>query len=365
MNQRKKIYYSVIIPSYRLDIKNQEDLVEEIGKTYGYDNVPACLPLLQQKEIFIDKNQFYRDLIRQKLSNLGYKEIITYSLISKEEDSDNCFFSEGGKVYKLLSPKSENYVCYRRSLLPSHLKTIAYNLMRQNENLFFFEISKVYSLTSESVREEEILALSGTGKVISNSVHRLENDYDFFWLKGVIEGLFIALNINDRISFVPSQVKKLHPYQGADILLNQKKIGFAGQIHPQTRKSYQISQPVFGAQISLSRLFFFITKDNRWSYQIVSPFPKIEQDLSFYLVEDILANKVTEIIKKNGNSLLKEVRIFDAYQSKEDKENQKKSLTFRLTFQSQEKTLQKPEVDKIIQKIIEQVQILLDAKLKV
>src|SRR3954453_2441376 len=170
---QKKIYYSIIIPGYRLDIKNQEDLVEEIGKTYGYDNVPGCLPLLEQKEIFIDKNQFYRDLIRQKLSNLGYREIITYSLISKEEDDDDYFFSEGDKAYKLLSPKSENYVYYRRSLLPSHLKTIAYNLMHQNENLFFFEISKVYSLTSN---EEEILALSGTGKIMSNSVHRLEND---------------------------------------------------------------------------------------------------------------------------------------------------------------------------------------------
>jgi phenylalanyl-tRNA synthetase beta chain len=160
-------------------------------------------------------------------------------------------------------------------------------------------------------------------------------------------------------------MKKLHPYQGADILLNQRKIGFAGQIHPQIRKIYQINQPVFGAQISLSELFFFLAKANQWSYQIISPFPKIEQDLSFYLTEGILASKVTEIIKKNGNSLLKEVRIFDAYQSKEDKENQKKSLAFRLTFQSQEKTLQKPEVDKIIQKIIEQVQILLGAKLKV
>jgi len=179
MKQKEKnLYYSVTIPDYRLDIKNQEELVEEIGKIYGYGNIPGCLPFFRQKKISVNKNHFYLELIRQKLSSLGYQEIITYSLIS-EEESDFCF-SEKDKVYKLLSPKSEKHVYYRQRLLSSHLKTIAYNLMRQNENLFFFETSKVYFLTSKGAKEEEILALSGTGKIVSNTVHKLENDYDFF-----------------------------------------------------------------------------------------------------------------------------------------------------------------------------------------
>ena len=177
--KQKKGLYLVSIPSYRLDIKNKEDLVEEIGKTYGYDSISGHLPTLQQKKIFADKSQFYRDLIRQKLISLGYQEVITYSLIS-EKENDLCF-SEKGKAYKLLSPKSENHICYRQSLLPSHLKAMAYNLMHQNENLFFFEISRIYFfLIVEETREEEILALSGTGKIVSNPAHKLENDYDFF-----------------------------------------------------------------------------------------------------------------------------------------------------------------------------------------
>src|SRR2546423_258049 len=110
------------------------------------------------------------------------------------------------------------------------------------------------------------------------------------------------LSISNKIRFVPSQIKKFHPYQSADILLNQEKIGFVGQIHPLIRKNYQINQPVFGAEISLSKLFSFLAENSQWNYQNVSPFPKVEQDLSFYLVEDIPASKVIEIIKKNGCS---------------------------------------------------------------
>src|SRR2546423_5118027 len=155
--------YSVVIPNYRLDIENQEDLVEEIARIYGYNNLPSSLPSFQQKKITIDKNQIYRELIKQQLSNLGYQEIITYSLVSQEIKND--FSPIENEFYQLLAPKSENYVYYRQSILPSHLKTIAYNLTHQNENIFFFEISKIYSPS-----EEEILTLSGTGKIIANPI---------------------------------------------------------------------------------------------------------------------------------------------------------------------------------------------------
>ncbi|KLL03973.1 MAG: phenylalanyl-tRNA synthase subunit beta [Mycoplasmataceae bacterium CE_OT135] len=356
----KKMYsYSIIIPDYRLDIENQEDLVEEIVRIYGYNNLPSSLLSFQQNKITIDKSQTYRELIRQKLSNLGYQEIITYSLVSQEIKNDFLSPTEAD-FYWLLVPKSENHVYYRQSVLPSHLKTVAYNLTHQNENLFFFEISKIYS-----PGEEEILALSGTGKIITNSVHKLEQDYDFFWLKGAVEGIFQSLNIADKINFVPSQIKELHPYQSADILLNQEKIGFLGQIHLQVNKKYQIGQPAFGAQISLSKLFSFLAKDNQQSYQIISPFPKVEQDLSLILEENIPAGKVAEAIKKNGGSWLKEVKIFDIYQSKEDKESKQKSLAFRLTFQSEEKTLRKTEIEEIMAKIAFQLKISLGAKLKI
>ena len=145
MKQVKKSHsYLVTIPEYRLDIENKEDLVEEIIKIYGYDNIPSSLPSGSQSQPKIDKNQIWRELIRQILSNSGYQEIITYSLISKEMKPDFCFPRLEDNFYYLLVPKSKTHVFYRQSILPSHLKTIAYNLTHQNENLFFFEISKTY-----------------------------------------------------------------------------------------------------------------------------------------------------------------------------------------------------------------------------
>ncbi|RHZ36442.1 hypothetical protein [endosymbiont GvMRE of Glomus versiforme] len=352
--------YSVIIPSYRLDIESQEDLVEEIIRIYGYDNLPSSLLSFQQKKLIINKNQVCRELIRQKLVNRGYQEIITYSLVSQEIKND---FSppKENDFYWLSTPKSESHVYYRQSLLPSHLKTITYNLNHQNENLFFFEISKIYS-PSES--EEEILTLSGTGKIITNSVHKLEQEYDFFWLKGIIKEIFHILNIIDKVNFVPSQIKELHSYQSADIFLEQEKTGFLGKIHPQLSKKHQLKQPVFGAQISLSKLFSFLAKTKQRNYQIISPFPKIEQDLSLILEENILVGEVTKIIKKNDFPWLKNIKVFDAYQSKEDKAKRQKSLTFRLIFQSQERTLRKSEIAEIVKKIILQLETSLNAKLK-
>jgi len=351
--------YSVIIPSYRLDIENQEDLVEEIARIYGYNNLPSSLPSFQQNKIIIDKNQTYRELTKRQLSNLGYQEVITYSLVSQEIKNDFCSSLEN-EFYQLLVPKSKNYVYYRQSVLPSHLKTIAYNLTHQNENVFFFEISKIYS-----PNEEEILTLSGTGKIIANPVHKLEQDHDFFWLKGTIERIFQSFNIAEKINFVPSKIKELHPYQSADILLNQEKIGFLGRIYPQISKKYQINEPVFGTQISLSKLFAFLQKNNQRCYQTISPFPKIEQDLSFIFEENISASKVVETIKKNGDPWLKKVKVFDVYQSKEDKKNKQRSLAFRLTFQSQTRTLQKSEIEEIIKKITSHLETSLNAKLKI
>lgn len=188
-----------------------------------------------------------------------------------------------------------------------------------------------------------------------------------------MENIFRSLNLIEKIEFVPSAIKEFHPYQKADILLaenlvstsSEKKIGFLGQIHPQLTKKYQIAPSVFGVQIFLSKLFAFLTKNNQWYYQPVSIFPKIEQDLSFVLEQNIEAEKVIKTIKNAGGSLLTKVEVYDIYQNKEYSEKGQKSITFRLTFQSPEKTLLNKEVNEIVKKIVAQAQSSLGAKLRI
>ena len=366
--------YLVTVPKYRLDVENKEDLVEEIIKIYGYNNIPSSLPSWLPKELVIDKKQNWRELIQQILNISGYQEIVTYSLVSEEEKDEFCLKSKSA-FYYLLVPKSKFHVFYRQSVLPSHLKVIAYNLNHQNEDLFFFEISKTHSRTSQGLKEEEILTLSATGKMFTSiPVHHLEQKYDFFWLKGTIENIFHSLNIVNKIDFVLSRSKEFHPYQSADILLaenkvsntaNQgEKIGFVGQIHPSLTKKYQIDFPVFTAQISLSKLFDSLTEENLSHYQPVSIFPKIEQDVSFVLNQFIEVGKIVETIRKAGGNFLTEVKVYDVYQSKEFIDKEKKSITFRLIFQSSEKTLLSKEVNEIIKKIVNQIKNSFGAELR-
>lgn len=361
------ISYLITVPEYRLDIENKEDLVEEIIKIYGYNNIPSSLPSWLSSELTVDKKQNWRELIRQILSTSSYQEIITYSLVSEEEKEDFCLKSKSNNIYYLLTPKSRFHVFYRQSALSNHLRVIAYNLTHQNEELFFFEISKIYLLTSQGLKEEEILTLSATGKMFTSiPFHHLEQKYDFFWLKGTVENIFHSLNIINKTDFVSSRTKGFHPYQSVDILLTEdiesnttsqgEKIGFAGQIHPLLIKKCQIDLPVFGAQISLTKLFDFLTKKNLNCYQPVSIFPKIEQDVSFVLNQTIEVGKIIKTIRNAGGAFLTEVKVYDVYQNKEYIEKGQKSITFRLIFQSSEKTLLSKEVNEIIKKIIVQVQ---------
>lgn len=358
----KNYRYSVVIPTYRLDLESPEDLVEEIARIYGYNNVPGSLPILHHNSIFIDKYQEYRNLIKSILINHGYQEIITYSLVPQQIKDDFCSFSKKDSFYQLLSPKNKDHVYYRQSIIPSHLKTIAYNLDYQNENLLFFEISKIHSQATDTLGEE-LLILSGTGKAFISLVHKLEQNYDFFWLKGSIERIFSFFNITDKISFSFSQAEELHPYQRADIFFEQVKIGFMGYVIPKLRKEYKIGQTVFVAQISLSKLFTNLKVKNL-TYYPVSPFPKIEQDLAIVLNEDIPARQVIEIIKKNAEPYLTEAKVFDVYISEEYKKNKQKSLAIRLVFQSSEKTLRKTEIEQIMKKVISSVSSLLNAQIR-
>lgn len=216
----------------------------------------------------------------------------------------------------------------------------------------FFEISDVYYQELGNPRQEKILVISGAGKIINSLLHQLVIELDYFWLKGIIEGIFAGLNIDNEINFSSASLKEFHPYQSAEIFLQAKKIGFLGKINSEMSKDYQINQPTFVAQISLTQLFSHLLTNSQQNYQFVSPFPIVERDLSFFIEREINVAEIIEVIKENGNEFLRKIQLIDSYESKEYQKKNQKSLTFRFTFQSSKKTLLSQEVDKIIKRII-------------
>lgn len=309
-----------------------------------------------------DKNRINlkKKELRNYLANCGWQEIITYSLISLEM-SKNFENNKVGSFFQLLRPKNEYHKYFRHTLVPSHLEVIKYNFSYQNKNLLFFEISSVYNL----FREEELLILSGTGKTINQPLHQFIHKLDFYWLKGALENIFARWQIESEISFSPASLDYLNFSQSAEVFLGQKKIGFLGRVHSRIEKNYQIEEPVWVAQLSLTKIFDYLkSTPPAFSYQQVSNFPVSERDLSFIFPEEIDYQRVIKEIKKIVADNLQTITIFDIYQNTELKQKGKKSVSLRIVFQSSTHTLENKQVEKIVETVSKQVENLFGAKLR-
>ncbi|WNE41127.1 MAG: Phenylalanine--tRNA ligase beta subunit [Mycoplasmataceae bacterium] len=356
--QKREKFYCVTIPLSRPDLIIPEDLLEELLRVYDYNQIANALPKDSPAISFHKEKKTEREKKKLKayLTNQGWQEIITYSLISEEMKQD---FEKESKnsFYQLIMTKNEYHKYYRQNLLSSHLKTLNYNLARQNKNLFFFEISSVYGINYG----EEFLVFSATGQLLNQPIHKLINKIDFFWLKGILENIFDLLRINDKISFSSTE----NAHQISEIFLDKDKIGFLGQIESLITKKYQINEPIFMAQISLTKIFNYLSVyPPKFVYRPVSNFPTSEKDLSFIFPQEINYNEVIKEFVENTKESLQEVKVFDVYQNDELLNERKKSVSFRLVFQSLNKTLESNETERIIKEIVEKIEEKFLAKLR-
>ncbi|CAI2189396.1 10380_t:CDS:2 [Funneliformis geosporum] len=324
------------------NITSPEDLLEELLRIYDYNKIVNALPDNFPTAIVNHKKEFLKQkrILKTYLTNQGWQEIITYSLISSEMRNE-FNYSVSDDFFQLLMPKNEYHEYYRQTLIPSHLKTLKYNLSHGNKDLFFFEISSVYGSPQQ---QEELLALSGVG---------------------VLENIFSLWKIEKEISFTPPSLNYLSFPQSAEIFIGKERIGFFGRLHPQIAQKYQINEAVFIAQISLSRIIDYLNNfSTQISYQPVSNFPSSTKDLSFVFSENINYDKVIKLIREIAGNNLQEIKVFDVYQSAELERTEKKSVSFHLVFQSPIKTLESKEIEKILENIIERVEKVFAAKLR-
>ncbi|RHZ35379.1 phenylalanine--tRNA ligase beta subunit-related protein [endosymbiont GvMRE of Glomus versiforme] len=362
--QEKENSYKITIPFYRLDINGPEDLLEELLRIYGFNKLNSSFYASDKVVLFDNDNNEYeseKKKVNTYLTNNGWQEVVTYSLVSEEERRDFVYPSIN-KFCQLLAPKNSYHEYYRQGIISSHLKIIKHNLLHGNRNLFFFEISSIYNYS----QSEELLVLSGTGKIVNQPLHQLIHSIDFYWIKGILENIFQICLINSKIHFSSSFLDYLDPIKSAEIILEREKIGFFGQVNSQILKKYQINDTIFVAQISLSKIFRYLKNfPPLMSYHSISNFPASEKDISFLLSNNIDYNEVTQEIKKIGGSYLEKITIFDIYQSVEMKKLNQKSVSFNLIFRSQIKTLENKEIEIIINNIIHHIKELFSARLRV
>ena len=344
--------YEVYVPSRRIDYDdNYQDLIEDIARFYGFDNIPTTIPATSEMG-HLTKEQSLERSIRSLLSGLGLNEAICYSLTSEEHLYE--FTVENKEAVKLLMPFTEEREYMRQSLIPSLLDVVSYNKSRKIDNAKFFEISSVYSTQGERMLLSG--ALSG---IFEKSLWQQKVEkVDFYLVKGILEELFTKLGIN--VVYLPYQMENMHPGKTAGIYAGEDFLGFVGAIHPKYQKSHGLNE-TYVFELDLNKIYAL--HSDKLNYAPVSKYPSITRDLAIVCDKNIKATDIASLIKQTGKKILVDIELFDLYVD-DSIGADKKQLAYKLTFMDSEKTLESADVEKVIKSILNRLEFTYKATLR-
>lgn len=331
----------VTVPTRRLDISIKEDLIEEVSRIYGVDNIEGKLPIVPMRKGSYDKTQ--RE-IRNKMIALGLKETLTYVLINDKEV--NGYTLDKFEPLKLLDPITEDRNTLRYSMIPSLYKVYEYNKAREQKDISIFEIGKGFYKKGEVYGEDTKLCVLMSGKYSTG----LNNNktVDFYVIKGIAEEVLDYLGYSGRYSFMKQEMpKEMHPGQSAMINVNGSNIGMIGKIHPSVTKD-----DVYVLEINLDELF--TKKVGKMKYKEFSKFPSINKDIALVVDKKSVSKDIEKVIKSAGGILLTNIEVFDVYTGV-GVGIDKKSIAYSLTFSDMKKTLTDEEINGLMDKIIDAV----------
>ena len=331
----------VTVPTRRLDISIKEDLIEEVSRIYGVDNIEGKLPIVPMRKGSYDKTQ--RE-IRNKMIALGLNETLTYVLINDKEV--NGYTLDKFEPLKLLDPITEDRNTLRYSMIPSLYKVYEYNKAREQKDISIFEIGKGFYKKGEVYGEDTKLCVLMSGKYSTG----LNNNkiVDFYVIKGIAEEVLDYLGYAGRYSFMKQEMpKEMHPGQSAMINVNGSNIGMIGKIHPSVTKD-----DVYVLEINLDELF--TKKVGKMKYKEFSKFPSINKDIALVVDKKAVSKDIEKVIKSAGGSLLTNIEVFDVYTGV-GVGIDKKSIAYSLTFSDMKKTLTDEEINGLMDKIIDAV----------
>lgn len=341
----EKDTYHVTIPKRRLDVNIKEELIEEIGRMVGYENLKPSLPIGLYKKGTYSNSHIQRKQVAKVFQQFGFSEAITYSLISEEES--NLFIDQDYEKIILQNPMSEDRKVLRNSLIPSLLNVYEYNKMRGNNNLLLYEIGVKFR-KEEDYKEEKVVTAIATGNYLTNYYQAKQIPIDFYFMKGVVENLLNYLGFKNRYQFVATPKKDMHKTRCAAILIDREEIGFLGQISPSLCK-----KEVYVLEISLESLLEKSTKPLK--FKEISKFPSVSKDVAFKVSKQTEAGSIIKTIESCGNHILSSVDVFDVYTGEQVGEDEK-SIAFNLTFTDPNKTLTDEEVKEVFNKMIAEVE---------
>ncbi|HDX8104130.1 TPA: phenylalanine--tRNA ligase subunit beta [Staphylococcus aureus] len=333
---------TVLVPSRRKDITIKEDLIEEVARIYGYDDIPSTLPVFDKVTSGqLTDRQYKTRMVKEVLEGAGLDQAITYSLVSKEDAT--AFSMQQRQTIDLLMPMSEAHASLRQSLLPHLIEAASYNVARKNKDVKLFEIGNVFFANGEGELPDQVEYLSGilTGDYVVNQWQGKKETVDFYLAKGVVDRVSEKLNL--EFSYRRADIDGLHPGRTAEILLENKVVGFIGELHP-----------ILAADNDLKRTYVFELNFDALmavsvgyiNYQPIPRFPGMSRDIALEVDQNIPAADLLSTIHAHGGNILKDTLVFDVYQG-EHLEKGKKSIAIRLNYLDTEETLTDERVSKV------------------
>ncbi|MCW3078522.1 MAG: phenylalanine--tRNA ligase subunit beta, partial [Bacteroidetes bacterium] len=344
------------VPRYKADVTREADVIEEVMRIYGYNNVEISKSITYTA--FNDPKNM--DVVLENkaagiLEGFGFNEIMSLSL-TKEQ-----YYPENNNLVKVVNPLSNDLNVLRGDMLYSGLEAIAYNVNRKSQDLKLFEMGRIYSMNHEAefkYTEQKQLALFVTGNLYPENHYKLDLKGDLTFLKAALLNLFEKCGVSN----IKSSESDYSPFEyGLSYTLNNKSIAQIGSVNKNELKKFDIAQPVFYAVINWNVLVKSFSK-NKIEFEEISKFPSVRRDLALLIDKSVKYNEIEELAFNTEKKLLKEVNLFDVYEG--EKLGNKKSYAVSFTLLDKEATLTDKQIDTVMDKLITNYKEKLGAELR-
>lgn len=335
--------YTVTAPSYRFDMNIAEDVIEELARVWGYDNVPATTVRIEKPANQRQQDLTPRRRLHTALVDLGYNEAITYSFVDSKTAA---LLSDDKGTVTLMNPLSAELSVMRTSLLPSLAKALVHNVHRQQQHVRLYEFGHAYQQADTGVVQTEKLSVITTGEALPMQWGYRARALDFFDIKGDLESVFEQLGVLDDISYQRSTRDYLHPGQSAEVLYQGNSIGFVGALQPVAQKTLDIDSKIFAFEIDIAT----ISHSSLTVAQTLSKYPEIRRDISVLMAQGHQATDIIAAIRAVSSTLVTDVRLFDVYIGRNIPRNTK-SMAIAIYLQDKTKTLTDEQADAVIDKM--------------
>ncbi|XRE44588.1 Phenylalanyl-tRNA synthetase beta chain [Tenacibaculum discolor] len=348
----------LVVPSYRVDVQRESDIIEEILRVYGYNNIEFSHKLNTSISFDSDKNVKIENIVADQLTSIGFNETMANSLTKADyielSDSLNADFN-----VEMLNPLSNDLKVMRQSLLFSGLESVAYNINRKNNSLKFYEFGKTYHKYESGYQEDKHLTLFVTGNRTQDSWKVASQASDFFYVKGVVTALLSRLGI-DKLKTTPTKSDVFS--EGITLSLGKTKLVELGVVKRAILKEFSIKQEVLFADFNWQNILGLVGKKNI-KVADLPKFPAVKRDLALLLDNKVEFKEIYNLAFQSERKLLKEVDLFDVYEGDKLPEG-KKSYAVSFVLQDENKTLADKQIDKIMQKLQQTFEKSLDAVLR-